>query len=460
MTSSLRRPSSPKQRPARPSATTSRSSWYRYYAGYSADFVSDITLRLRDGHLFQPADLVADPWNGSGTTTQVADEQAIRSWGGDVNPAMVVVAKARLLRSNIKPSELSIGDGILRAAEDQANSSLIEDDPLRAWFKQTSCTHLRSIEQAIAALLDPGSKQASPLTAASRVSSFSPVAAFFYLALFRTTRELVVPFTSSNPTWIKRPMNGQEKVSPSAKTIRELFRRHVREMSGIDKPLLLDLSNRSYDDHPNNTEQEHTPIPTEGWAQIEVASSTSLPLKDNVASAVVSSPPYCTRIDYAVATAPELATLGLNDEQFRSLRDSMIGTSTIVEGDVIANAVWGKTCRRFLKRVKAHPSKASGGYYLKSHLQYYDGLANSLAEIDRVLKKRAPCILVVQDSYYKEIHNDLATIVEEMGQELGWTSNERHDYPLSQVMSRMHKSGRKYRKSTNATETVLVFTTG
>lgn len=47
----------------------------------------------------------------------------------------------------------------------------------------------------------------------------------------------------------------------------------------------------------------------------------------------------------------------------------------------------------------------------------------------------------------------------EMALELGWKKEERHDYELSQIMARMHKAGRKYRKSTNATESVLVFTT-
>src|SRR2546429_8013227 len=64
--------------------------WYRYYAGFSADSVRDIVSELK----VWPDQLVADPWNGSGTTTAVADEPGIPSCGGDINPAMVVIAKA------------------------------------------------------------------------------------------------------------------------------------------------------------------------------------------------------------------------------------------------------------------------------------------------------------------------------------------------------------------------------
>jgi DNA modification methylase len=456
------RPSSPKQEPRQAEAEVScPSSWYHYYAGYSPRFVGEIVDYLRRDYSLGPDEVLADPWNGSGTTTQVTEERAVRSWGGDLNPAMVVVAKARLLGTQVTPSELSLCERILEIAATSGPSAVIEADPLRSWFKADSAAVVRAIEQAIAQLLDPCSKDAGMLSAHTRVASMSPLACFFYLALFRTTRDLVRPFRSSNPTWIKRPADGREKLAPSLNAVHDRFRNHVQVMSGVDVTLLLDSRPRKQPIEVTRTssgERIQVPHPTL-LAQIAVASSTKLPLKDNSVAGVVSSPPYCTRIDYAVATGPELAALGVSQKDFRVLRESLIGTSTIADDNLVVSPSWGRTCRRFLQRVEHHPSKASDGYYLKTHLQYFDGLARSLTEIGRVLKPGAPCVLVIQDSYYKEVYNDLVTIVEEMGVELGWRRDVRHDYPLKQVMARMHKAGRSYRKATNATESVVVFTT-
>src|SRR5438128_2141314 len=85
------RPRSPKLHPVRTKPPA-----YRYYAGFSPDFVRDVIVGLSLG----PTDLLVDPWNGSGTTTTIAEELGIPSWGGDVNPAMIVIAKARLLGSH------------------------------------------------------------------------------------------------------------------------------------------------------------------------------------------------------------------------------------------------------------------------------------------------------------------------------------------------------------------------
>jgi DNA modification methylase len=46
------------------------------------------------------------------------------------------------------------------------------------------------------------------------------------------------------------------------------------------------------------------------FIKIDCASSQSIPLPNSFIDLVVTSPPYCTRIDYAVATSPELALLG------------------------------------------------------------------------------------------------------------------------------------------------------
>jgi hypothetical protein len=444
MTPKPRSPKLPSER------AQSSGTWYRYYAGFSADFVRDILDQLRLG-----ADqLLADPWNGSGTTTAVANELGLPAWGGDINPAMVVIAKARLLGRRVRPSELSLGEAVVDSVGRRL--SLCSDtDPLRVWFRPEAATYIRELEHSAASLLDPDCSADHPTL--TRVSGLSPLAAFFYLALFRTVRGLLPRFKCSNPTWVRQPVDERGKLCPTRETVAQLFRHHVKRMMDIDVSLGQAANGAGFratqhlrpaqspPDAINRLDLEHAP-------KLAVAHSTALPLLSRSVGAVISSPPYCTRIDYAVATSPELAVLGLTAPELRQLREAMIGSSTVRDDAPLADPRWGPTCSTFLKAVGQHPSKASPTYYRRNHLQYFDGLFRSLCELDRVLTPGAPCVLVVQDSHYKEVHNDLPTIVGEMGQALGWSVMERHDYPSTRHLGRVHRD-------TRATESALVLKT-
>jgi hypothetical protein len=192
--------------------------------------------------------------------------------------------------------------------------------------------------------------------------------------------------------------------------------------------------------------------------QIECASSEMIPLPNSSIDLVVSSPPYCTRIDYAIATSPELALLGCSmGRDIRSLRDRMIGTPTIANEILEAKSTWGQTCGFFLKAVETHKSKASKSYYYRYHVQYFDAIYRSLLEIDRVLAELGKCVIVVQDSYYKEIHNDLPTIFCEMADSLDWVPLDRLDFHIKRTMAGRNNRVKKYRVDSKATESVLIF---
>jgi hypothetical protein len=193
-------------------------------------------------------------------------------------------------------------------------------------------------------------------------------------------------------------------------------------------------------------------------ATIAVGSSEALPLGERSVDFVLSSPPYCTRIDYAVATLPELAVLGYRiDTEFDELRRSLIGTSTVPKEAPSIKAGWGKTCRSFLEQLENHTSKASESYYLKNHLQYFNSLYISVSEISRTLRPKGACILVVQDSFYKDIHNDLPKIVSEMAVERALSLERQENFGHSRVMAGVNPKVKKYRAQVTATESVLCF---
>jgi hypothetical protein len=397
--------------------------WYRYYAGYSPAFVEDALEVVRAGS----TGLVVDPWNGSGTTTAVAQSLGVPAVGYDINPALVVIARSRLvgpeIADSVKPLAKDLSDHAASPGSDWPA------DPLLAWFS-APCTHeIRRIAESIDRVLaDPRRPPADGLTNAPGTPS--PLASLFYVALFHAVRSHMLEYVSSNPTWVKASASQPKTLRPGA--IRESY----SEACGT---LAAKLRAQK---------------PSRRPAEVDLASSTSIPLADGAASAVITSPPYCTRIDYVVATRPELAILGLSREVTRSLRDQMLGTPTIVSDSAEQDMNWGRAANALIAQVAVHPSRASATYYRKYFAQYFTSMSQSIAELHRILASGSSAVIVVQDSYYKEIHVDLALILGEMCKAAGLRSVSRTDFPTG-TMATINRSSRAWRTSFRATESVL-----
>jgi DNA modification methylase len=404
-----------------------RQSWYPFYAGFSLRFAETLLSSI---HL-QPNALVVDPWNGTGTSSLAAANLGNLGRGFDLNPVMVVAARGKLLDSN---DVLAIKDALrplLRRPRPVAR--VYEDDPLAVWFSDSCVLEIRAIQSAFHRALNyvcPNGNGHSLVRIPKTVS-------FFYVAMFRTVRHFLRPFLSSNPTWIKKPRAPNERIQFSKGDAVELFASVCSRMLSEASPI--------------------PPSTAFSRSRADIASADSLPLRSGSVDLVLTSPPYCTRIDYAVATMPELAILGYGGERFAQLRRALTGTLTVNGDTPCISAKWGPTCIRFLKTLRTHPSKASGTYYLKTHLQYFASIENSLAEIHRVMRSGSQCVLVVQDSYYKEVRNDLPTIFTEMAKLKGLRLARKQDFRLSRVMVRINPRTKKYRQRPTAIESVLCF---
>ncbi|MFJ3490692.1 hypothetical protein [Leifsonia aquatica] len=397
-------------------------SWYRYYAGYSSQFV-DYAIE----HAAPGARNVLDPWNGTGTTTVVAAGKSLDSFGFDINPAAVVVARARLLDDTILGSIPSLSDHISH----RSAPVRIADDPLRFWFSPDSASQIRAIQMGIHDLLvDSSDAHAVPTP---HVDSLSSLAAFFYVSLFRTVRVLLTPATGSNPTWWKKPAPDAVLRIPKQTIINTFIDAAAELGTGL---------------HRRN--QRRSPA-----TSIRVGNSRHLPIEDGSVDAVVSSPPYCTRIDYGVSMRPELAVLRFSEGELRVLRDEMVGTPTMTER-VEPSASWGSEASRFIESVASHASRASATYYRRYFTQYYAAMHDSIAELRRVVKPDGAVVLVVQDSFYKDLHNDTPRILMEMASTAGFDSVDRHDFWVPRTLGAINPRSRKYRSEASATESVLV----
>ena len=420
-----------------PSSDKKSVDFYHYYAGFSPKFVRDVLTCID----INPNAIIMDPWNGSGTTTQVARNLGFSAIGFDINPVMIIVAKAKLLNCTnaIKQKLLLNLKSIIETAESFQGEQFLYGDPLETWVEPESAICFRDFERAVQ--LRFIGDQYTVIYARKSLASISDIASFYYLALFKTLRKFLIAYVSSNPTWIKKPLKKDELIHPTSEEIYMELQKQVH-----------DMMNALVTDELNNYGTNSA------ITQIERASSESIPLPNSSVDIVISSPPYCTRIDYAVATSPELAMLGCSMENdLKILRDSMIGTPTINGGISKIKSEWGPSIESFLKIVEIHDSKAAKSYYHKNYIQYFNTIYNSLGEINRTLVKSGQCILVVQDSYFKGIRNDLPKMYCEMANSLGWVMLDRIDYPIKRTMAGCNRRAKKYRSGSEAIESVLIF---
>jgi hypothetical protein len=411
--------------------------FFPYYAGYPELFAREL---LQSAKLARGA-VVLDPWNGSGTTTYTATSLGLNSIGIDLNPVMIIVARARLLPPSEADHLRPLAATILSHAH-SAPPTLKPDDALLGWFDPATAAFVRGIEQNIRRSL-VGSMTKSP--DGVQLERISGTAATLYVALFAACRRLVAPFRSSNPTWLRTPKAADTRIAASQAAIARDFGNNVRGMAtALVAKREADLRLKK--------------MPHPGDCKVSMSDTVAMDLSEGSVDFVLTSPPYCTRIDYTAATRIELAVLApLLKTAERALGRQMIGSTQVPKGEIDVDEGWGETCLRFLAALKAHPSKASGGYYYRTHLDYFDKMNRSMQRLAVGLKAGGRAVLVVQDSYYKDIHNDLPTITTEIGAHHGLTLGQSKAFHL-RSMSDINPGRQTYVRPSGATESVLCFT--
>ena len=407
---------SPKQR-----STSQKFAWYPYYAGFSPDFVEDLL-----SHLNLPANArVLDPWNGSGTLTSVARSAGYEAYGCDLNPALIAVARARLLERDLAASLSPLAEELVVVAQ-RTIRQISKVDLLTNWFHPNTARRFRAIERAIHQVLEEDTSSAT-----SPGWDCTPLASFYYVCLFLTVRSFLGSFRSSNPTWIRTAKNDTELVSVSGREVKQAFIQAAR-----------DLATRLTVEKPK----------TDLASEILAGDSRDLPFGGAQFDAVVGSPPYCTRIDYVVATLPELAVLGLASDDISDLRRRMLGRPSFNVTDAEPRT---RYARMLLRRIRAHESKASSTYYVRFFASYVADLERSLDEASRVGRSNAPIALVVQDSMYKDIHVDVQRLITESAATRGYGTS-RVDFHLSRTLAAVNPRTRRYRDHSRACESLLI----
>ena len=160
-----------------------------------------------------------------------------------------------------------------------------------------------------------------------------------------------------------------------------------------------------------------------------------------------------------MATRLELAILGVGQSSgFEELRRSLIGTTLTSGISGESPALMSDIVVSALERIRTHTSKASGSYYFRTYRDYFEGVNESMRELSRVLRKGGLASIVVQDSFYKEIHIDLAEIYQDIGANYGLCLRSRHDFRNRRTMRRVHKHARPAAKHGLPVESAILLT--
>ena len=425
--SALKVPVSPKQPPSK-----NQRDWYPYYAGFTEEFVDTVLeVHLKD------AKFVLDPWSGSGTTTAVCIKRGLSSIGVDINPALTVIARARLTPYSSQADLESLTTKILKIARD-LDSQPHQEDFLQCWIRPGVVHRIRAIQDAIHLALEESETKPVPHNIPASVDKLSVSGCFFYCVLFAVVRNLLDRFRTTNPMWLKNPDSYRRRIVPSWKTLSEMFQVQSEQLGN-----LLSL--------------EHDPISANS-EPFNTGNAINLPFEDELFDAVLTSPPYATRIDYVKGTMPELAVLGADEEFISNLRRKTTG-SPVVRGVTDKNAEPLKSAcgKSILEYIDSHSSKGSQSYYLPWMRNYLENLQAGLTEINRTVEPSGTICIVVQDSYYKEYLIDLQSIVIEMLDTLGRTLTNRHDHLAPNPRAQMDSNTQTPLPKRCNTETLLVF---
>ncbi len=85
-------------------------------------------------------------------------------------------------------------------------------------------------------------------------------------------------------------------------------------------------------------------------------------------------------------------------------------------------------------------------------------MTNSLSSITNSCTSDARMVLVVQDSYYKEVRVDLASLLPELADQYGWRLRSKTPFAVISSKAAVNPGARKYRSDFRAEETVLFLT--
>jgi hypothetical protein len=400
------------------SATIARKNlpWEGNYAAYSIQFATEAVRQLTERGKLS----VFDPFVGNGTTLDAASRMGVAASGIELNPYSALLARCRVAVS----AERAVVRRILRDVANRAAVRLSGD----------------CLNAAISSILDRigrkiGSSRISAVASLCEESGDridSEIVAL--VSLLHTQRMRAHVHFRSNPAWLVRG-------DYPGKPLEEDPELWISAALGATESMLADLDLRAA------LKRQRYKVFARDFRQVH--------LRAGSIKRFLTSPPYLNRLDYVNPTLPALEGLGFGSaEHVEALRQRMMGTAKM-RAVAAVPAFASATANDFIEAVTKHPSKASGTYYRRFFCQYFVDLDEFFIWLSRVATPDVFGMIVLQDSYYKEIKIPLSEIAIEMAQSKGFNVEVMASETHSRHMGRINPHQSAYVPEKSLTEFVL-----
>ena len=345
--------------------------WFRYSAGYSAQWAESIIHAELGGE-----GRVLDPFVGSGTTLLAAQTAGCTSIGIESHPFVASIARSKLCwPASIQEFQASSREVITRARESLADAPSFECEPalLQKCYSAGNLGSLRTLQSAV-----------------EQSHASANVRALLWLALMAVLRPASHVGTAQ---WqYVLPNKSKSKVSAPIEAYMVQCETMANDMATYQSCNLNPPSAQVIEDDVR-------------------ALSSDLPECD----LVLTSPPYANNFDYADATRLELTFLGEVETwaDLHPLRDVLLHSCTQhmtgYDGEAALASVQLECIREELTEVYAelaHVRMSRGGrkaYHLMI-VGYFHGMALALQAIRESLVPGRRACLVIGDSAPYGVH--------------------------------------------------------
>lgn len=405
--------------------------WYNFVLGYSPEFPR--FMLEREG--VTPADLVVDPFMGSGTTLVCCKLLGIPSKGIDANDFMVDAARTKLcwhaditrlkrLRNEILGQieyEYSKYTWASEMPKQRTLFDALEDD-------EEKVSYLTYVQERRPAMLVEKYLSDKPFARASIINDIiqralgdDPLKPYFDLAL----DSIIVPISNI------RYGPGFGVVAPRDDVdVLSLFSSKLQKM-------IQDLE--SVDDQQRAVPSDVMLGDARFLSEFLAPDSTAL---------MITSPPYPGDHEYTKHTRLELIFRGYarNIDEFRTIKRRMLRASTTNlynddnDREPIADLQSIRDVTSLIHERLEHDGATSGfeKLYTKLVWEYFGGMYKVLMEVWRTLRPGGKIALLVSDSHaFKMVHIQTAKILQEIGERAGFVNPEVVLWQLK--MSTSHK---------------------
>lgn len=377
--------------------------WYNFVLGYTPTF-PEYMLR-REGIVAGDGNVVLDPFVGSGTTQLVCKLNGIPSYGIDANDFMVFAASQKLNWDIDTELIIQLKNAIISEYKKQCEAINWEDtDQLHT---------IANIDRPKA--LDERYISDRPLVKVTilrkSIHAINMDNKYHDLFMFAISA-ILVPV--SNVKY--GPGFGIGKIKDDADVIgsfEEKLDMMIRDLSGIT----------------NNQRK------TKSVTLLGDSRHLSDYFEPESVSLMITSPPYPGDHEYTKHSKLELIFNGYATDlaSFRTIKKRMIrGSTTNIykednERDLIEDIQAIRDVTDAIQE-RLDQDGATSGFeklYTKLVWEYYGGMANTLAECFKVLKKGGKIALLVSDSHaFKMVHIQTAELLKQVGEKIGFVNSE------------------------------------